>query len=121
MQSASGLHKFAKSAHIQQHASTGCSRQLPNACIVCYVIVWDAGKIVFAVCSHRMEANPHGCALSAMLLYETVADELMTVLLPINTMRNYALVAARTRLVAMIDVDLLISSMLFDWLKDIKK
>ncbi len=57
------------------------------------------------------------CQLDLMLLYETVVDSVMTVLLPINTMRNYGLLAARTRLVAMVDVDLLVSNTLIDWLK----
>jgi hypothetical protein len=32
-----------------------------------------------------------GCQLDVSLLYEVVADDVMTLLLPINTMRNYAL------------------------------
>ena len=63
-----------------------------------------------------MEVRGDGCALDVMLLYEVVGDEMMTLLLPINTMRNYALLQARTRLVSMVDVDLLVSASLFDWL-----
>lgn len=119
-----------------------------------------------------------GCQLDASLLYEVVADDVMMMLLPINVMRNYALLQvggrcqrpphgaigvgqgdqescssrgmalvsnsfaavpvsqpfgmvqpsgmvvppnpirqARTRLVAMVDVDLLVSSTLSDWME----
>lgn len=40
---------------------------------------------------HRVEALD-GCQLDVALLYEVVADDVMTLLLPINVMRNYALV-----------------------------
>jgi hypothetical protein len=33
-----------------------------------------------------------GCQLDLSLLYEVVADDVMAMLLPINVMRNYALV-----------------------------
>ncbi len=62
-----------------------------------------------------MEAEG-ACQLDLMLLYETVAEDVMNVLLPVNTMRNYALVQARTRLVAMVDVDLVVSNSLLDWM-----
>jgi Glycosyl-transferase for dystroglycan len=57
------------------------------------------------------------CQLDIMLLYETVIDDVMMVLLPINTMRNYALLQARTPLVSMVDVDLLVSNTLLQWLQ----
>lgn len=63
-----------------------------------------------------MEADPGICSLDMMLLVETVAEESMKWMLPINVLRNYALMAARTRLVAMVDVDLLPSTGLADWM-----
>lgn len=49
------------------------------------------------------------CQLFIMLLYEVVGDVFMEALLPINLLRNAALLPAQTPLVAMVDVDLLIS------------
>ncbi|WIA29620.1 hypothetical protein OEZ86_012107 [Tetradesmus obliquus] len=65
----------------------------------------------------RMEAADN-CQLDILLLYETVLDEVMRVMFPINTMRNYALLQARTPLVAMVDVDLIVSNALLQWLLD---
>eukprot|EP00877_Chromochloris_zofingiensis_P009613 jgi/Chrzof1/4905/Cz15g04010.t1 len=65
---------------------------------------------------HKKTEVLDGCQLDMILLYETVAEPMMQVLLPINTLRNYALIQARTRLVAMVDVDLLVSNTLFDWM-----
>jgi glycosyltransferase-like protein LARGE len=64
-----------------------------------------------------MESAATACVLDMMLLVEYVADDTMATLLPINSMRNYGLLQARTRLVAMIDVDLLPSQSLYQWLK----
>ena len=52
----------------------------------------DAEALVAAFHA-RMEALPEGtgCQLDVMLLYETVIDDVMLVLLPINGMRNHAL------------------------------
>lgn len=58
----------------------------------------------------RTEAAEGGCQLTVLLLYEVVADELVAAILPINTLRNAAVLAARTRLLAMVDVDLMLSA-----------
>lgn len=53
-----------------------------------------------------------GCQLIILLLFEFVGDSVIAALLPINAMRNAALLPAMTPLVAMIDVDLLTSASL---------
>ena len=68
-------------------------------------------------CSHRMEQRPKSCALDLMLVYEKVEEDMAT-LTPVNTMRNYALLQARTPLVAAIDVDMLISKPLSKYMAD---
>lgn len=67
-----------------------------------------------------MEAADN-CQLDIMLLYETTLDDVMSVMFPINTLRNYALLQARTPLVSMVDVDLIVSNALLQWLLSQKK
>jgi hypothetical protein len=118
----------------------------------------------------RMEALPTGCQLDLLLLYEVVQDDVMSMMFPVNSLRNMALLQARggrggwgrgtttawpsqarastpsspagpprapraqlacprapgrpqarTDMVAMVDVDLLVSNSLFEWLQDAKK
>lgn len=52
------------------------------------------------------------CQLFLMLIYEVVGDDFMESLLPINLIRNAAMLPAQTPLVAMVDVDLIISKSL---------
>jgi glycosyltransferase-like protein LARGE len=59
-----------------------------------------------------MEAEATSCELKLLLFYELLGEEAATVLYPINCLRNAAMLAATTPLVAMVDVDLLISSTL---------
>lgn len=67
-----------------------------------------------------MEAA-NNCQLDIMLLYETVLDDVMKVMFPINTLRNYALLQAKTPLVSMVDVDLIVGNALLQWLLEQKK
>ena len=75
----------------------------------------DAARAVAAT-FERAEADPQGCLLDVVLLFETVADDLMPGVPPVNAMRNHALLMARTPLVVMADVDLLPSASLSQWL-----
>jgi hypothetical protein len=63
-----------------------------------------------------MEAADN-CQLDIVLVTEFVSDQLAKIMFPVNTLRNYALLQARTRLVAMVDVDLIVSNTLLEWLK----
>jgi hypothetical protein len=69
----------------------------------------------------RMEANPGACSLRMLLLTELTADRALAALVPINALRNAALLAIRTPLVAMIDVDLAISGSLLRVLEDSRR
>lgn len=80
-------------------------------CLLCFCCV-------LGLC--RMESLDN-CQLDILLLYEVVLDEVMKVMFPINSMRNYALLQARTPLVAMVDVDLIVSNALLQWLLEKKK
>eukprot|EP00878_Enallax_costatus_P034166 GHUV01037827.1.p1 GENE.GHUV01037827.1~~GHUV01037827.1.p1 ORF type:complete len:113 (-),score=29.95 GHUV01037827.1:339-677(-) len=73
-----------------------------------------------AVAARRMEAA-NNCQIDILLLYETVLDDVMKVMFPINTLRNYALLQAKTPLVSMVDVDLIVSNALLQWLLEQKK
>lgn len=64
------------------------------------------------------EQDSRSCHYHAlMLVIEPVSDASIASLLPINALRNIALVAAATPLIAMVDVDLLLSSSLEGTLK----
>ncbi len=59
-----------------------------------------------------MEAEATSCALRLLLTYELVSEDMLGRLLPVNSLRNTALLAADSELVAMVDVDLLPSKTL---------
>jgi hypothetical protein len=76
----------------------------------------DATTQLVATLHARAESHPEWCALDVAVVFEVVGDDLTAAVLPVNAMRNLALLQARTPLVAMLDVDLLPSSSLSDWL-----
>jgi glycosyltransferase-like protein LARGE len=76
----------------------------------------DAATRAVAALHARAESNPAWCALDVLILFNLVGDDRMAAVLPVNAMRNHALLQARTPLVAMLDVDLLPSALLSDWL-----
>ncbi|GIL70812.1 hypothetical protein Vretimale_3904 [Volvox reticuliferus] len=49
------------------------------------------------------------CVLRVVLVYELVADSIMATLMPLNILRNTALLMATTPLVAMVDADVLLN------------
>ncbi|KAJ9507558.1 hypothetical protein QJQ45_019364 [Haematococcus lacustris] len=65
----------------------------------------------------RMESRPASCALRLLLMAEILGEAAARPLFPINSLRNAALLASDTPLVAMIDTDLLLSSSLATELK----
>ncbi|KAJ9522014.1 hypothetical protein QJQ45_005050 [Haematococcus lacustris] len=62
----------------------------------------------------RVEANPTSCAMRLLLVTELLGEQSALLLFPINSLRNVALLASDTPLVAMIDVDMMLSSTLSD-------
>ncbi|KAJ9508090.1 hypothetical protein QJQ45_021437 [Haematococcus lacustris] len=70
-----------------------------------------------ATCVCRMESRPASCALRLLLMAEILGEAAARPLFPINSLRNAALLASDTPLVAMIDTDLLLSSSLATELK----
>ncbi|GLI63689.1 hypothetical protein VaNZ11_006689 [Volvox africanus] len=57
----------------------------------------------------KVESNPDICQLDVMLFYELYDSEQARLLYPVNYLRNYARLQVRTRLLAMIDVDMYVS------------
>lgn len=71
--------------------------------------------------NNRVEAtgsSTGACSLQLLMLSEHVLDPAIAALLPINALRNAALTAARTSLIALVDVDLLLSQTLAQELLD---
>ncbi|GLI66282.1 hypothetical protein VaNZ11_010040 [Volvox africanus] len=68
--------------------------------------VKNATAILDNVFAQNEAASNTSCVLRLLLLYEIVFDEALGLLMPINTMRNAAMMATDSQLVAMVDVDL---------------
>ncbi|PNH10680.1 Glycosyltransferase-like protein LARGE2, partial [Tetrabaena socialis] len=66
----------------------------------------------------RLERDPRACHPRILLLFEATADPALAFLTPINALRNAALLAAKSPLVAMIDVDLRVSRTLVQFVQD---
>ncbi|GFR51211.1 hypothetical protein Agub_g13537 [Astrephomene gubernaculifera] len=60
----------------------------------------------------RTESLPSGCQLDLMLFSEVFDSPQAALLYPVNYLRNYARMQVRTRLLAMIDVDMYMSASL---------
>lgn len=92
----------------------------PALCTVCPPVTNVPAQPVSLPLSalHSSEQSTTGCQLRLLLLYELVDDPHIAALLPINTLRNAALLAASTPLVAMVDVDLLVSAALAQHMAD---
>lgn len=58
------------------------------------------------------------CQLDLLLLHEAISDHLLVDILAVNTARDHAILHAKTPLMAMVDVDLLLSSNLYGAVKD---
>ncbi|PNH12214.1 Glycosyltransferase-like protein LARGE [Tetrabaena socialis] len=61
---------------------------------------------------HRVESNGSICQLDLMLFSEVFDSDQAKLLYPVNYLRNYARMQVRTRLLAMIDVDMFMSTSL---------
>lgn len=73
-------------------------------------------RYMFFVC--RMDGlGPKACSLSVLLVTELV-DESLEEHLPINSLRNQAVLLAQTPLVAMLDADMVVSRTLAESLAD---
>mmetsp|Transcript_13298 Transcript_13298/g.23396 ORF Transcript_13298/g.23396 Transcript_13298/m.23396 type:complete len:454 (+) Transcript_13298:14-1375(+) len=75
----------------------------------------DAIKLVLGEAkqtAHLLAKQSKGCQLTLLVLYEVVALQFLAGLIPINSLRNVAILATSTPLVAMVDVDLLLSASL---------
>ncbi|PNW87946.1 hypothetical protein CHLRE_01g008051v5 [Chlamydomonas reinhardtii] len=60
----------------------------------------------------KVEADPAICQLDIMFFYEVYDSDQSKLLYPVNYLRNYARMQVRTRLLAMVDVDMYLSASL---------
>lgn len=58
------------------------------------------------------------CQLRVLILYELLDSPFLADVLPLNALRNAAILAATTPMVAMLDVDMLVSKNLVDRLAE---
>lgn len=65
-----------------------------------------------------MEGIVNACHMHVLLLYEVTSDPALAHLTPINGLRNAALLAVRTPLLVMVDVDLCVSASLVRFLSE---
>ena len=77
-----------------------------------------ACAIQVATFFNETEMDDSGCKLSVLLVFEILAENKARVLYPINVLRNLARVQARTPLLALLDVDMLVAPALYDHLLD---
>ncbi|KXZ49816.1 hypothetical protein GPECTOR_19g267 [Gonium pectorale] len=80
-----------------------------------------AGQQTLRALFDRLEGAPGACSMRLMLLTEFTSDPALAALVPINSLRNAALLAVRTPLAAMIDVDLALSDSMMRMLADAKR
>ena len=74
--------------------------------------------ILMAKAFHALtERNQSSCQLDLMLVYERCKTGRDMTLYPVNTLRNYARLQARSPLIGLFDADMLTSRSLFEDLK----
>lgn len=65
-----------------------------------------------------VERDDSACILDVVLLYEIHSERRALLLYPVNQLRNLARLQARTELIALMDVDMLLSSKLPRWMSE---
>ena len=65
-----------------------------------------------------VETDDSACILDLLLVYEIYSEKRAMLLYPVNQLRNIARLQARTELIALMDVDMLLSSKLPKWMSE---
>lgn len=68
-----------------------------------------------------IERDDNACKPDIMLVYEIYTERRAMLLYPINVLRNLARMQARTPLLALVDVDMLLSDKLYKDMQDASK